>query len=337
MKEAVKISSRYSLPPKRVDLLHSQTPLTRLSRASEKANADIWIKRDDLLPIGLGGNKLRKLEYLLSQALAENCDCIITAGAMQSNHCRLTAASAAMLGLECHLALGGAAPALSRGNLLLDELFGAHIHWSGNHRKGEMLSQIADTLRQKGKRPYLIPYGGSNAIGALGFVEAAVEIHHQLAAQGITKANIVTASSSGGTQSGMTVGAHLLEADWQIHAIGIDKSEAGDQPYPTRLTDIANEAASKIGSESCYSEKDFIVHTGYLGEGYGVISDMERSAIRFLAQTEGLIVDPVYTGRAFAGCLDLLKKRELEANIPTIFWHTGGVPALFAFEKELSS
>ncbi len=192
----------------RIPIAHLPTPLEFLPRISAHlGGARIYVKRDDQTGLALGGNKTRKLEFLLADALAQGADMVITAGAMQSNHCRQTAAAAARVGLGCALVLGGAPPEIAAGNLLLDHLLGAEIFWAGRFRRGERLQEIGDQLRAAGRRPYLIPYGGSNAIGAASFALAVQELRDQLEAEGLAADRVVVASSSGGTQAGMQVGA----------------------------------------------------------------------------------------------------------------------------------
>jgi 1-aminocyclopropane-1-carboxylate deaminase/D-cysteine desulfhydrase-like pyridoxal-dependent ACC family enzyme len=208
------------------------TPLVKLSRLTERLGGPrIFMKRDDQTGLGLGGNKVRKLEFLVGVALAQGCDTLVTGGAAQSNHCRQTAAAAAACGLACHLVLGGEAPSIPEGNLLLDRLFGAAIHWTGEFRKGEKIPEIAESLRAAGRKPYVVPYGGSNTTGAAGFVEAVRELTEQLAQVGESLTHIVFASSSGGTQAGLTVGKSLFGWDGKLIGIGIDKGASGDVPF----------------------------------------------------------------------------------------------------------
>ena len=204
------------------------TPIHPLSRLSAHLGGPrLLIKRDDQTGLALGGNKTRKLEFLIAEALAQHCDTVVTAGAAQSNHCRQTAAAAARAGLACHLVLGGTPPTLPNGNLLLDTLLGATLHWTGAQRKGESIPEIAATLRNQGRYPYLIPYGGSNATGALGFVAAVAELKQQLERLGETVDAIVFASSSGGTHAGLTLGQRLFDLQTQLIGIEIDKGGTG--------------------------------------------------------------------------------------------------------------
>jgi D-cysteine desulfhydrase len=308
------------------------------------------MKRDDQTGLGLGGNKVRKLEYLVGEARAQGCDTLLTSGAIQSNHCRQTAAAAAATGLGCVLALGGEEPAdAPTGNLLLDRLFGATIRWCGEDRKGERVPAMVEDLRRSGRRPYTIPYGGSDDVGAMGFVAAMGELQAQLAEQRaqlfeqraqlaerlLAKVTVVVASSSGGTQAGMVVGADLFRLPVRIVGIGIDKGEAGAGPYEGRLAELANRLSERLGMAARYTADRFDVRTGYLGGGYGVVGDLERRAIQLTAETEGILLDPVYTGRAMGGLVDLIQAGAFEGDETILFWHTGGSPSLFARGMDL--
>lgn len=314
------------------------TPIIELPRLSQSLGGPrILIKRDDQTGLALGGNKTRKLEFLIADALHQNCDCVITAGAAQSNHCRQTAAAAAMVGLECHLVLGGSPPVQANGNLLLDQLLGATIHWTGADRKGEQLSAIASQLQAHGQHPYVIPYGGSNALGAVGFVAAIAELQQQLQVMAQSVDAIVFASSSGGTQAGLTVGRSLLAMDVDLIGIRIDKAEDEQLSYTEQLAELATAIAQMLQSERQFHPTDFRVETAYLGAGYGVVGDLERSAITLLAQSEGILLDPVYSGRAMGGLLDLIRKGQFNPQQTVLFWHTGGQPALFAPQFSLTA
>jgi D-cysteine desulfhydrase family pyridoxal phosphate-dependent enzyme len=313
------------------------TPFVQMNRLSRHLGGPhLWIKRDDLTGLALGGNKTRKLEFLLAEAVEKGCDTVVTAGAAQSNHCRQTAAAAAALGLSCHLALGGFPPPVANGNLLLDKLFGATIHWSGALRKGEGLARIERELYSRGLRPFVIPYGGSNPLGAVGFAAAMAELDEQLAAAGVRANAIVFASSSGGTHAGLLVGASATKSSSRIIGIGIDKREADDEPFDAFVAGLAIQTAALLGLETRYRSCDVILRTEYLGAGYGVVGDLEREAIRLMAAHEGILLDPVYTGRAFGALVDLIRRGEFASNQNVIFWHTGGAPALFSYAETLT-
>lgn len=320
----------------RVPICHLPTPLMELRRLSKTLDGPkILMKRDDLTGLALGGNKTRKLEYLLGQALSQRCDTVITGGALQSNHCRQTAAASAAVGLECHLALGGNQPDCPQGNFLLDCLLGATIHWCGEFRKGERIPGIAAQLAGEGRKPYIIPYGGSNTTGALGFVAAIAEVKQQLAQQGNRVDCIVIPSSSGGTHVGMTVGLDVHGLRTRILGIGIDPGSPGLPPYESELAGLANGTAAQLGVERRYRPDDFHMTYDYCGEGYGIVGGREREAISLLARYEGILLDPVYSGRAMGALIDLLRRKEFTSNETVLFWHTGGTPAIFAYGSEL--
>jgi D-cysteine desulfhydrase len=313
------------------------TPLVEMKRLSQRLGGPhLWIKRDDLTGLAFGGNKTRKLEFLLAEALTQGCDAVITAGAAQSNHCRQTAAGAARLGLSCHLALGGAPPLVANGNLLLDDLLGATIHWSGELRKGEDLAVIERELCSRGFRPFVIPYGGSNPVGAAGFVAAMIELNGQLAVAGAHADAIVFASSSGGTHAGLIAGASMVATSARIIGIKIDKEETGEGAFDAFIADLASQTAELLGIEARYQPTDVVLNSDYLGAGYGVLGDLERRAIRLLAECEGILLDPVYTGRAFGALVDLAHRGNFRSDEHVVFWHTGGGPALFSYAEALT-
>lgn len=321
----------------RVFINYLPTPLIEVMRLTQVlAGPRILMKRDDLTGLGLGGNKTRKLEFLLGEAISQHCDVVITGGAVQSNHCRQTAAAAAAAGLECHLALGGERPAYAEGNLLLDCLLGAHIHWCGEQKKGEQIPNIAAKLRSEGRTPYVIPFGGSNATGALGLVAAVSEIKQQLSNRGSRVDYIVIPSGSGGTHAGITVGVDVYDLAAEVIGVGIDKGSPGEIPYESELAALANQTAEKLGAEPRYHAGDFRVTYRYFGGGYGVVGDLEREAIRLVARTEGILLDPVYTGRAMGALIDMIRKKEFASGDTVLFWHTGGIPALFDYAKDLA-
>lgn len=318
----------------RVSLADLPTPIEELPHLSEELGGPrLMVKRDDQTGLAGGGNKTRKLEFLIAEALDLGADMVITAGAAQSNHCRQTAAAAARMGLGCALVLGGEPPTRPVGNLLLIKMLGAQIYWTGPDRRGERLEEIASQLQADGRQPYLIPYGGSNAVGATGYVLAMQEMSEQLG--GLKVDRVVFASSSGGTQAGMVVGARATGFDGQIVGIGIDKGEAGDDPYRIHLAKLANATAAHVGLEMEFSPDDFVVNEDYLGAGYGVVGELEREAIRLAARLEGLILDPVYTGRALGGLTDMIRRGVIRPDETVLFWHTGGTPALFAYADAL--
>lgn len=328
-----------NLPP-RLPLAFLPTPLEPLTHLRAALQAEdvsrpvprLLIKRDDQTGLASGGNKTRKLEYLLADAQARGCDTVLTVGAPQSNHCRQTAAAAARAGLRCVLVLGGNAPHLEGGNLLLDRLFGAQIVWAGEQDRLALLEATAHGQADAGFRPYVITYGGSSALGAVGYVAALAELQAQAQAAGWTADHVVTASSSGGTQAGLAVGTRLTGFTGRIHGISIDSTA---DSLCAILTGLANATAALLGAGLSFTPADFNVHDAYLGGGYGVLGHAEREAISLLARCEGILADPVYTGRALAGLLDLIRRGYFSADETIVFWHTGGLPALFAYADQL--
>lgn len=319
----------------KVNLGFFPTPIVQLvGLSSILGGPDIFIKRDDLTGLAFGGNKTRKLEFILGDALAKGCDTVITAGAAQSNHCRQTAAAAAQLQLECHLMLGGNAPDNANGNLLLDQLLGSEIHWSGENRKGEDIPKLFELLKAKGKNPYVVPYGGSNEFGAYAFIRAMEEIENQIDTSQFS--TIVFASSSGGTQAGMMLGKALLKKQYDLVGVAIDKEGMGGVSFGRFVLDLANKTSEHIDANVSFTDQDLILDHSYVGAGYGVIGEAEKEAISLTAKYEGILLDPVYTGRAMAGLIDMIRSGKLIKEDKVLFWHTGGAPALFAYANELS-
>lgn len=317
----------------RVSIAHLPTflePLTRLT--AHLGGPELWIKRDDQTGLATGGNKTRKLEYLVADALAQEADTLVTAGAAQSNHARQTAAAAAKFGLACTLALRGKEPTQVRGNLLLDRLLGAEVVWAEDQPLPNVMGQVAEELQAAGHRPYVIPYGGSNPVGASGYVAAMEELLAQCAERDLHFDHVVLPSSSGGTQAGLAVGARVLGFEGHILGISIDL-QADALRY--RLGDLATATAGHLELELTFAPEGFSVDDGYLGGGYGVVGDLEREAIRTVASTEGVLLDPVYTGRAFGGLLDLIRRSAFQPDERVLFWHTGGTAGLFAYGGEL--
>jgi L-cysteate sulfo-lyase len=324
-----------SLP--RYRLAHVPTPLEELKTLSrELAGPDLLIKRDDQTGLALGGNKTRKLEFLVGAALEQGADTLVTLGAAQSNHCRQTAAAAAKAGLRCELILNGKKPDVANGNLLLNELLGANLHWIERPQRTAKLSELDAQLRAQGRKPYVIPVGGSNGIGATGYVVAMLELAEQLRAVGRHVDHHVFGTSSGGTQAGIVLGARIAGFTGRLHGLSIDKNDPEHFEYETEVAQIANDCAAYIGSPVRVARDDVKVVYGYKGEGYGVVGDLERNAIRLLARSEGIVLDPVYAGRAFGALVDLIRKGVFQKGETVLFWHTGGAPALFAYAKELA-
>ena len=318
------------------DLGFFPTPLHQLKNLSQKyAPYHIYIKRDDQTGLASGGNKTRKLEYLIREALNNGCDTIITAGAQQSNHCRQTAAACAIANLKCHLLLGGTAPEKYNGNLLLSDLLGTQIHFTGENRKGEDIENLKQQLELEGKKPFVIPYGGSNSTGALGFVNAMKELKTQLIHQNLKIDYLFFASSSGGTQAGLTLGNDLYHLNMKLIPVGIDKNETQGLNLEEIVLQLLDEGKLLLNIQKEYTLIDVKINNDYNEAGYGVITENEKEAIKELAQNEGILLDPVYTGRAFFAMMDYLKKGKIPSNANILFWHTGGLPANFYYADQL--
>lgn len=320
---------------KKYNLGFFPTPLHPLKNLSKKySDYNLFIKRDDQTGLASGGNKTRKLEYLIQKILDDNYDTVITAGAQQSNHCRQTAAACAIAKLECHLLLGGKEPEEYNGNLLLSHILGANIHFTGENRKGEDIERVKSSLEKKGKKVFVIPYGGSNFIGALGYVNAVKELKEQLIEQNLKIDYIFFASSSGATQAGLMMGLDIFDMDIELVPINIDKAETASFLEAVVLNFI-HEGKDLLPIKKEYHLKDIKLIRDYDKAGYGVITRAEKMAIKELATNEGIFLDPVYTGRAFWGMMRFLKLKKIKPNSNVLFWHTGGLPAICNYGSEL--
>jgi len=297
-------------------------PLPRLS--DELGGAQVLIKRDDQTGLAFGGNKTRKLEFLVAEARQQGAGTLVTGGAIQSNHCRQTAAAAARFGLECVLVLTGERPQRPTANLLLDRFFGARVVFvEQRSERDRILQETFDAVRDDGGRPYLLPYGGSSPTGALGYAHAMQEFMDQ----GISADWMVFGTSSGGTHAGLLLGQRLCGYAGKVLGISIDESEDW---LKTQVSSLATQASERVGKRIEFSHDDVLATDAYCQAGYGVVTAAEREAIRLFARTEGVLLDPVYTGRAAAGLIDLVRNRHFGRNDTVLFWHTGGQPALFA-------
>lgn len=308
----------------KLSFAHLPTPVEPLERLSTLLGGPkLFIKRDDQTGLAFGGNKTRKLEFLLAAAKKSGARTLITAGAIQSNHCRQTAAAAARFGFECILVLVGDSPEHPSGNVLLDKLLGAEFIWTTQALRDQKLKQAFEDSQANDRVPYLIPYGGSNPTGAVAYTYAIEE----LIKQQIDPDWIVFATSSGGTQAGMIVGKHHFGLRGEILGISVDEPASILQD---RISDLSGETASLLGDQLVVQNEQIQVNTDYLGGGYAQMGEPELEAIQLFAQYEGILLDPVYTGRAAAGMIDLIRKGFLKPRDRVLFWHTGGMPALFA-------
>jgi D-cysteine desulfhydrase len=286
----------------------------------------LLIKRDDQTGLAFGGNKTRKLEFLVAEARDQGAKTLISGGALQSNHCRQTAAAAARFGFECILVLTGDKPEQPSANLLLDQLFGAQVVYAADRKdRDRILQQTFDHAAEKGMKPYLVPYGGSSPTGALGYAFAVKEFMEQ----NVPADWIVFATSSGGTHAGLLLGQRVFGYKGEVLGISIDESEEWLRDH---VSELASSASEKLGKRIEFTPADVWANAEYCRAGYGVLTEPEREAIHLFAKHEGLLLDPVYTGRAGAGMIDLIRKRFFKKDETVLFLHTGGQPALFANE-----
>lgn len=319
----------------RVPLAFLPTPIHDLPRLRHALLGcpRLLIKRDDQTGLASGGNKTRKLEFLLGDALTRGADTLITPGGPQSNHCRQTAAAAARYGLRCVLVLSGEPLPRDRwdGNLLLDDLLGAEVRWTGGRPREEVMAEVAAEVAAGGGRPYVIPTGGSVPVGATGYVAAVEELAGQLAAQGERVDRIVLVAGSGGTHAGVLVGVKALDLGAAV--IGMNNFAIPDIGGTVRA--LAAATAEYLGLRLSFTDTDFIFYDACGPHAYGVITAAEREGIRLLAQTEGIVLDPVYTGRAFAQLVSLIRAGVFHPEETILFWHTGGLPGLLARSADL--
>ncbi len=308
----------------RVRFAHLPTPIEAMPRLSNLlAGPRLFVKRDDQTGLGMGGNKARKLEFVLGEALVAGARTLITVGGIQSNHCRQTAALAAKFGFKCILVLSGTEPEIPNGNLLLDNLFGASVVWTSREKREATLELVFQQSQENGEKPFLIPLGASTPVGTLGYVEAMRELQSQHSHFDW----IILASSSGGTQAGLVLGAAITVWKGKILAISIDHTV--DELQNT-VAYLANQAAVILEEKVTIMPQEVLVNADYLGAGYAIAGEPELEAIRLFAENEGLLLDPVYTGRAAAGMIDLIRKGIFKKSEKILFWHTGGATALFA-------
>lgn len=318
----------------RLELLGAPTPLEHLPRLSDYLGRDIFIKRDDFTPVAMGGNKLRKLEFLAADALREGADVLLTAGAIQSNHVRQTAAVAARLGLKCVALLENpigthAENYLSNGNRLLLDLMDAEVIMvDALNNPAEQLAEQAARLEAQGFRPYIVPVGGSNALGALGYVECAQEIAHQ--SEGVVDfAAVVVASGSAGTHAGLAVGLEHLLPETELVGVTVSRQVEAQLPLVERLRQSLAETLE------VQAKAPITLWDDYFAPRYGEPNDEGMAAVKLLARLEGILLDPVYTGKAMAGLMDGVSQNRFRREGPLLFIHTGGAPALFAYHPSV--
>jgi L-cysteate sulfo-lyase len=325
----------------RVRLGHLPTPLEKLDGLTRALNGpDIWIKRDDCTGLSTGGNKTRKLEFLMAEALAEGADTVVTQGATQSNHARQTAAAAAKLGMSCHLLLEDRTGKTDfdyreNGNVLIDRLHGATVERcpANPDMNGEM-EKAAARLRAEGRKVYTIPGGGSNPTGALGYVNAAIEIVYQANDLGLRMHHVVHATGSAGTQAGLVAGLVGINSGVPVLGIGVSAPKQKQEDNVFALADLT---CGKLGIPGAVKRQDVVANCDYIGEGYGFPAPSTIEAIRMLAKTDGILLDPVYSGKGMAGLIDLVKKGFFKKGQNVVFLHTGGSAGLFGYATDFQS
>jgi L-cysteate sulfo-lyase len=315
------------------------TPLEFLPRLTRHLGGpNIFVKRDDCTGLGTGGNKTRKLEFLMADALQRKATAVITQGAVQSNHARQTAAAASKLGLKCELVFekrvaGASDVYLNSGNVLLDKLFGAGIREVAKDTNMDAaMETVAAELRSKGEEPYIIPGGGSNPVGALGYIDCALELMGQANRERLVIDYIVHATGSAGTQAGLVTGLKASHTDVPVLGIGVN---AGKQQQEEKVFDLARRTAEFVGAPGVVKREDVVANCDYVGAGYGIPTPAMQEAVLLLARLEGLLFDPVYSGKALAGMIDLVQKGFFDDTENIVFIHTGGAAGLFAYGDQL--
>jgi len=309
----------------RLHFAHLPTPIETLPRLSQALDGpSLLVKRDDQTGLAFGGNKTRKLEFLMADARDQGAKTLVSGGALQSNHCRQTAAAAARFGFKCILVLTGEKPRQPSANLLLDELFGAQVVYVAERKdRDRILQETFDRAAKQGMKPYLVPYGGSSPTGALGYAFAMKELMEQ----NLRTDWIVFATSSGGTHAGLLLGQRVFGYKGKVLGISIDESENW---LKDQVSELASLTSEKLGQRIEFTPGEVVANANYCSAGYGVLTEQERKAIHLFATCEGLLLDPVYTGRAAAGMIDLIRKGFFKKDETVLFLHTGGQPALFA-------
>ena len=309
-------------------LVAAPTPVEPMPRLSALLGGGprLFIKRDDAIPFGFGGNKIRKLALVAARAAAENADTLVTAGGVQSNHARATAAAAARLGMRAVLVANGSPPARKTANALLDELLGAEVVYvDSREARAPMIQEVAERLRAEGRRPFAIPIGASTPLGALAFVLAVAELVDQMPAPDV----IVHATSSGGTQAGLVAGCRLLGLSTRVIGVSADDTSSSLQAQVRAIVSGVADLL-KLDPAALARGTAIEVDDKFVGGGYGVASDESREAIELAARTEAIFLDPTYTAKAMAGLIAYVRRRKLTEGQAVVFWHTGGQVGLFA-------
>ena len=319
----------------RMPLAQLPTPLYRLDNVSAALSRNIYVKRDDMTGVALGGNKVRKLEYLLADALQKGCDTVITTGGAQSNHAMLTAACALRLGLTPHLVLKGRGVCEKKGNLLLSELMGVDVRLVDTDSYADVyaaMEALKEKLLSEGKKPYLIPVGGSVPLGALGYAHGMLEAFEQLHALDVSPSRVVCCTGSGGMHAGLLLGAKLFSHSFFEQAVRVTGIAVSDEPFETIVAELVEGTAALLG-EAVTLQKGDVEIFDYTGAGYAIPSEQGEKAVRFMASHEGLFLDPVYTGKAFGGLMELCEKGIIKEGETVLFVFSGGAGGLFAIEQ----
>jgi len=312
-------------------LAHYPTPLMRANRLTAiLGGTELWFKRDDLISFGLGGNKIRGLEVMLADAMAQNADWLITGAGVQSNHVRSTAAVAVHAGMRCTAVYWGMPPATVDGNYRVTKMLNAEVRFTGADDRASVdthIHQIAAELREQGYRPYAIPRGGACAMGVLGHVLAVFELYQQCLAERMEPDVIVLAVGSGGTCAGWLLSLRLLKLPWKLECYTVSREP---EQVSQQIVDLATEAAALLKLNWVFSAADVPVQGGFIGQGYGIPSPEAAEAIKLVGRSEGILLDPVYTGKAMSGFLHGLQDKQFDDHQRIVFVHTGGEPAFFA-------
>lgn len=318
----------------RYKLTSLPTPIERASRLSRELGVELLIKRDDVMELCLGGNKVRKLEFIVADALNKKCDVLITRGATHSNHVRLTAAAARKADLDMYAVITPPGSTATQGNILLDRLLDAKLVYVDRAEEAEeAVTKLAEKLKSEGRRPYVIPVGGASELGVLGYALAALEILQQSLSVGIKPDYIVHATGTGATQAGLTLGIRLLGA-YDVKVVGISNGRKSSEVVG-RLVRLFNATAEMLGAGIKASEEDFVVYDEYSFGGYGVITSEVVDTIKYVARAEGVLLDPVYTAKAMYGLVDLVQRGVIKKGSVVVFVHTGGSPITFQYAAEV--
>ncbi|CAG0995296.1 L-cysteate sulfo-lyase [Anaerolineae bacterium] len=311
------------------------TPLDELPCLSRELGIRVLMKRDDLTGFALGGNKARKLEFLVADALAQGTDMLVTGGGPQSNHARMTAAAARKVGMDCQIVFFGTPPSQVNGNLLLDELLGAQMMYANTEDKSEtdrVLVRVTDELRAQGRKPYLIPVGGSTPLGCASYMLATSELLEQLRAIQVAPDYIFITTGSCGTHAGILAGMKYYNATIPVYGITVSRVKS---ECLQRIPALIEKTAQLLNHQLPTTHHDLLVNDNYIGPGYALGTTEGRDAILKTARLEGIFLDPVYTGKTMAGLIDLVRRGDIVRGATVIFWHTGGAPGIFGYPKDV--